>query len=80
MNGTQENTNKQKWNSEELITEVEHTPFIVVETETGHYVTLGKYRMSEAFKTKEEAITDGKAITWFRILQVIGATVENYNK
>ena len=32
---------------------------------------LGKYRVSETFESKEEAIKDANSITWNRITQLI---------
>lgn len=79
-NGNAENTNSKKSNLTELITHIDETPFAVIESEQGFSVVMGKYRMSEAFKTKEEATENAKKITWMRILQVMGATMENYNE
>lgn len=80
MSGNAENTNNKGLNSSELIQYVEGTPFAVVESEEGFFVIMGKYRMSESFQKSSEAIKDAKRITWMRILQVIGATIENYEK
>lgn len=77
--GNAENTSKQDSKSKELIRYVDETPFAVVQTEMGFYVIMGKYRMSESFKSYEEAEQDAKRVDWMRILQVMGAVVENYN-
>ena len=59
--------------SKELInfTQVENTPFTVISKEEQHIVMLGKYRISETFESKEEAIKDANSITWNRITQLI---------
>ena len=59
--------------NEELInfTEVENTPFTVISKEEQHIVMLGKYRVSETFESKDEAIKDANSITWNRITQLI---------
>ncbi len=58
-------------------TEVEETPFVVITTEEGSFVGLGKYRVSEIFKNKEEALKDANNITWTKIIQLIIAIKEN---
>jgi hypothetical protein len=52
-------------------TEIETTPFIVVTTEEGSFGTLGKYRITEVYKTEKEAIKVLEPMTWDRILQMI---------
>lgn len=80
-NGNADQTSKQDWNyKEELLTYVEETPFAIVKQEEGYFVIMGKYRMSEAIQKREEAYKNAKSITWMRILQVIGATIENYKQ
>ena len=52
--------------------EVEESPFTVVgNDENGWVGTMGKYRITEQFDSKEEAIKDVEVITWNRIVQVL---------
>lgn len=63
---------------EELIKkhEIEDTPFMVVTTEEGSFATLGKYRLTPVYPTKQEAIDDVSKVTWNRILQIISLVNE----
>lgn len=65
-------TDKEQKN-EELIkkTEIKDSPFIIISTENRHFGTLGQYRLTEDYKTLEEAIMKTEKITWNRIIQVI---------
>ena len=52
--------------------DVEESPFTVVgNDENGWVGTMGKYRVTEQFGSKEEAIKDVEVITWNRIVQVL---------
>lgn len=52
--------------------EVEESPFTVVgNDENGWVGTMGKYRITEQFGSKDEAIEDVRVITWNRIVQVL---------
>lgn len=64
---------KQNSNSEELIerTEIKDSPFVVTTVGVGSFVTMGKYRLTEVFDRKEEAIQNAELITWNRLIQVI---------
>ena len=57
---------------EELVKreEVEHTPFTIVTTEEGSFLTMGKYRLTEA-QTIEEVRQEAKKVTWNRLIQVM---------
>lgn len=59
--------------SKELINrcEIKDSPFVVVTVKEGSFGTLGKYRLTEVFKTKDEAIIAMEKITWNRIIQVM---------
>ena len=59
--------------TEELVkrTDIVDSPFVVVTTEEGSFVTMGKYRLTEPFESEEEAIINGSEITWNRIIQVL---------
>lgn len=71
--------NTDKIKGEELFkkNEVKDTPFTIIEFENKFYVSIGtKYRLSEAFESKNEAITNAKSITWARIMQIINILKE----
>lgn len=52
--------------------DVEDSPFVVIgNDENGWVGTMGKYRISEEFKTMEECKKDLEQITWNRIVQVL---------
>lgn len=52
-----------------------------VVTEKGvSFVTMGIERISEAYKTEEEAIEDAKKMTPERVVQIVIATMENVEK
>ena len=63
---------------EELVQreEVKDTPFTIVTTEEGSFVTMGKYRLSEP-KGIDEVRKETKQITWNRLIQVIMLLHEN---
>lgn len=60
--------------------EVEGTPFTIVKNEELWYILLGKYRLTEGYEDKEEALKEANVINWNKILQVciiIGKEVNN---
>ena len=60
--------------------EVEGTPFTIVRNEELWYILLGKYRLTEGFENKEEALKEANTINWNKILQVciiVGKEVNN---
>lgn len=36
--------------------DVPNTPFIIIQTTDGYFISIGKNRLSEVFKTKDEAL------------------------
>jgi len=60
--------------------EVNGTPFTLVKQNENWYVLLGKYRLSEAYQEKEEALKDANRNDWMRTMQVVGIMIENYNE
>ena len=63
-----------------LITEVEGTPFVVIEQDKNFHVVLNKYSVDKC-ATKEEAFESAKSITWDKISLLIGLAMEyNNNK
>ena len=60
--------------------EVEGTPFTIVKNEGLWYILLRKYRLTEGYERKEEALKEGNTINWNKILQVciiVGKEVKN---
>lgn len=69
--------------SETKFTQIEGTPFTVVEEGKEYFSIIGNHRITETFLTKEICIEETKKITWDRIVQVIWAVatkIENINK
>lgn len=68
-----ETHNKKSSESEQLVEyfPVKDTPFTVAKNGKEWYVLMGKYRLTEAMETKEEAMRDAKGTKWMRIMQVI---------
>lgn len=62
-----------KTDKTELIerTEIENSPFVVITTEGQSFGTMGHWRLTEPYDTKEEAIAEMEKITWNRIIQVM---------
>lgn len=60
-------------------TEIKDTPFTVITTEEGSFIVMGKYRLTEPFKTEEEAMDEGEKMTWNRIVQVVMLLWEQVN-
>jgi hypothetical protein len=52
-------------------TEVEGTPFVVVETEGKCFATLGNYKVSEDYETTEEAELAIKEINWKNLINLM---------
>ena len=59
--------------AEELIkrTEVKDTPFTIIETEEGKFLTMGKYRLTEPTDNMLELIEEGNKFSWNRAVQVM---------
>lgn len=52
-------------------TEVEGTPFIIVETEGKCFATLGNYKVSEDYETSIEAELAIKEINWKNLINLM---------
>lgn len=82
LNNTEKSgeTNKQhKGNSSTELVEqiaVPNTPFTLNRIDQIWFVSMGKYRISEPLKTKDEAAENAESTDWFRILQVIKIMIE----
>lgn len=82
--GYVEEITKQELNSndEQLIetVEIEGTPFTAVRQGKEWFLVMGRYRLTEALETKEQALEEGKNESWFRIMQVMRVMMEAYDK
>lgn len=58
--------------------QVKGTPFTAVKDNGKWYVLMGKYRLTESFETKTEAVKDAEEITYFRIMQVFQIMMQDY--
>lgn len=56
------------------------TPFTLVSDEGKVYGVMGKYRLTEAFESEEEAEIQVKAITWDRLVQVFSIMINEQEK
>lgn len=71
-NGSAEEQNNSP--SSEQLTEfipIQDTPFTAVRIEDKYFLVMGKYRLTDAFKTFEEIEQDTTIITWNRLVQVM---------
>lgn len=59
---------------------IENTPFTIITIEKEHFATMGKYRITEPTKNKEELIKEIQTITWNRLIQVISIMMEQDKK
>lgn len=89
MNTTNEITLKKgdkNEEAEELIkrTEVENSPFEIIQVEDRVFGIMGKYRVTEPYEDTEENLLKVKdelhEITWNRLIQVVAIMLENRNK
>lgn len=78
LHGNAKKTN----NSNSLIerVEIDGTPFTAIRNEEEWFLTMGKYRLTQAMKTLEEVKNDATNTDWFRIMQIIGIMIEEYNE
>jgi len=67
------NVKVDKTKNEEMISRfyIPDSPFVVITTKDGSFGTLGKYRLTHEYKSKEQCIYEVQKITWNRIIQVI---------
>lgn len=81
-NAATQQVNKRREEMEKLveIERVEGTPFTIVRNESDWYVQIGNWRVTEALKSKEEALQDAERTDWDRIIQVIEVVVKTINK
>lgn len=58
--------------------EIDNTPFQIIETEEKCFGAMGKFRITEFFKTKEEVEKELTPMTWDRIIQVTILLIEEF--
>lgn len=80
--GIAEPEHKSKSNSEELIQyhKVENSPFTIAKYEGEWFVMMGKYKLTQGIKTKQEALKQATETSWGRIMQVIHIMIEDNNE
>jgi thioredoxin-related protein len=68
--------------NEELVkrTEVENTPFVLVEQDGNKFLTLGNYRITDVDLTDEELKELTKGVNWLFLTTVVGVIAEQVNK
>lgn len=78
----EENTAKEVYSKEELIEEIEGTPFRVAKEADGdgYFLTYGQYKLSGVKGTKEEVIEEAKIVTWSKVMTVVGVMLEQYGQ
>jgi len=69
--------------SKELVkrTQVDETPFtIITDTEKNvSFGVMGKYKITEDYKTEEECRSELKKITWNRLIQIVMLIIDTLN-
>jgi len=73
MSTKKEKTNNNDSLNKELIEreEIENSPFTIITVEGKSFGVMGKYRLTEEGKDKDEVRKELKEITWNRIIQVM---------
>lgn len=61
-------------------TRFEDTPFVIVTTEEGCFVTLGKYRLSETFKEFGDAAKHIESKPWEMIMALVNIAISEAYK
>lgn len=76
-----EETHKQDYPSELIDRrQLDNTPFIMVNTVHGWFVTLGDYRITEPYQTELEAIEHLEKRMWYVVLQMIGCALDRFDE
>ena len=75
-----EEQNKQDYLNNLKIESIENTPFSTVSQTGEHFGAIGKHKITESFKTIEELKEELTKMSWDRIVQVVWAITEIYNK
>lgn len=76
VNGSLQDKNEQLLKIEEI----EGTPFSIVSTEKGHFVALGRGRITDFYEKKEEAEQQIYPSNWDFMLSVIFAVIKTVEK
>lgn len=68
--------------STELITneQIENTPFKIHGIENEWFITLGDYRITQNYLTKDEAIKHLETHKWNVVLQMIGTALDRFDE
>lgn len=79
---SQEEQTKQEFGNKEILKfeEVKDTPFTIVEQEGKYFGVLGQHRITEVFEEKTKLQTELKKVNWNKVVQVIWAVAEKFNK
>lgn len=72
-----DNTN---YSNELEFTQIENTPFTIVKQKKEYFGLIGEHRITDSYEDFNEIEKAIKEITWDRIVQVIWAITEKYNK
>lgn len=75
LNNTQQSadrTGNKKSNSEIIKRkDIKDTPFTVITVNKEHFGSMGNYRITEKYKTRDAVERELKKVTWNRVIQVI---------
>lgn len=72
-------TDNKNYSSQEFI-HVEGTPFTIVREEKNYFGIIGEHRITENYDNEKEIRNELVKITWDRIIQVIWAVSNKFNK
>lgn len=73
-------TDNKNYSNELEFIKIENTPFTIVRQEKEYFGLIGEHRITESYEDLETCEKEIKEITWDRIVQVIWAITEKYNK
>lgn len=59
---------------------IENSPFTIVKNEGLYYGVIGNHRLTEPYNDEKELEEELLRIDWNRLIQVIWAVVEKFNK
>lgn len=70
------NANEATVNEELLkVEQIEETPFAALKQDKEWYLILGKYKLTQALKSKEECEEAAKDASWNRVMQVVAIVI-----
>lgn len=73
-------TDNKNYSNELEFIKVDNTPFTIVRIKKEYFGLIGEHRITEKYDTLDEIQEVIEKITWDRIVQVIWAITEKYNK